>query len=482
MNPPGNVLLITVDHWPGALLGCLNHPVIQTPTLDSLAADGILYRNAYSPSPVCVPARRSLHTGLTPRSHGDRCFRPDLPLPPVPTLAQAFRDAGYQTSAVGKIHVTLPARNRIGFEEMLLNDESRSARGQLDDYELFLGDQGYPGAEVNHGTGNNEYLWRSWHLPEHLHVTNWTTREMVRQIVRRDPTRPAFWYCSYSAPHPPLVPPQSYLDLYREEEIDGVVTGDWGEELLRGCQTVAANSGAMPWQNRPEQVRKIRRAFYAACTQIDHQLRLVLGTLREQGVLDQTTILFTSDHGDMLGNHGLWRKRVMYEGSANIPMLLVPAMGSGPGGGVRDHRLAGIEDVMPTLLELAGVPVPDSVEGRSLVSGVERDFYFSEDSEGVAATRMIRDRRYKLIYYAEGNRRQLFDLETDRDECHDLAGDPAHCETLERLSATLLGQLYGNDAEWADGGRLRGYPEQPPRSIVHRRLRGQRGTHWPPAP
>ena len=137
-----HVLFVTVDQWPARLLGIAGHPVVETPTLDQIARVGTRYTNAYAECPICIPARRSMMTGTSPRGHGDREFQPALPMPAhLPTLAQSFRDAGYQTAAVGKLHV-YPQRNRIGFEEALLAEEGRGHLGGVDDYELFLADRG----------------------------------------------------------------------------------------------------------------------------------------------------------------------------------------------------------------------------------------------------------------------------------------------------------------------------------------------------
>ena len=138
MSVQPNVLLISTDHWPAHLLGCAGHPVIQTPTLDELARSGVRFSNCYAECPVCIPARRTLMTGTTPRTHGDRVFKETLEMPDMPTMAQTFRNAGYQAYAVGKLHV-FPQRDRIGFDDVILDEEGRTQYGVLDDYELFFG-------------------------------------------------------------------------------------------------------------------------------------------------------------------------------------------------------------------------------------------------------------------------------------------------------------------------------------------------------
>ena len=215
INRP-NVLMICVDHWGGLLTRPAGHPVIMTPTIAQLARCGVQFTRAYSACPVCIPARRTLMTGQTPRTHGDRIFNPILPMPDLPTMAQTFRDAGYQAHGVGKFHID-PPRNRIGFDDVLIHEAGRlgDRDDQMveDDYEHFLTERGYPGLETQGGI-HNTYEYKPWYLPEHLHYTNWTAREMSRFIVRRDRDRPGFWYMSFDAPHPPLVAPQSYMDIY----------------------------------------------------------------------------------------------------------------------------------------------------------------------------------------------------------------------------------------------------------------------------
>jgi arylsulfatase A-like enzyme len=448
-----HVLLITTDHWSAPLLGEAQHPSILTPTLDTLARSGTRFTNAYSECPVCIPARRTLMTGTTPRTHGDRVFKTTEPMPNVPTMAQTFRNAGYQAYAVGKLHV-YPQRDRIGFDDVLLDEEGRPHLGAVDDYDLFLSDKGYPGEGFAHGMSNNEYSFRPWHLPEECHTTTWATRQMSRMIQRRDPTKPGFWFLSFRHPHPPLVPLQSYLDLYRDIDIDAPHNSDWSRAFDELPYALKVNQGS----NAPlkgEEILRIRRAFYALCTQIDHQLRLVIGTLREEGLLDNTIICFTADHGDMLGNHGLW---------------------------TIDDRLVGWQDVMPTLLDLAGVDIPDTVEGQSMLSEKRRHYLYGECGENATACRMIREGRHKLIYYPVGNRCQLFDIENDPRELHDLAGAESHADTLAHMSMHLMSNLYGGDEAWVQDGQLVGLPDQEWSPSANRNLSGVRGLHYPTPP
>jgi len=473
-----NVLLITTDHWPAALLGEAGHPSILTPTLDELARSGVRFSNAYSECPVCIPARRTLMTGTSPRTHGDRDFGETQPMPELPTMAQAFRNGGYQAYAVGKLHV-YPQRNRIGFDDVILDEEGRTQYGVTDDYEMFLADQGFTGRQFDHGMSNNDYNTRPWHLPEETHATNWATQAMIRTIKRRDTEKPAFWFLSYRHPHPPLVPLAPYLDMYDGIDLDDPIQGEWvDDDLPYSLQAVRRRAAHMT----ADQGRLARKAFYALCTHIDHQLRVLIGVLREEDLLDGTIICFTSDHGDMLGDHGMWAKKLFYERSSNVPMILSGPPQSGIGHHRVDDRIVGWQDVMPTLLSLAGVDVPETVEGRSMFSDEKRETLFGEVGEGDHATRMIRQGRYKLIYYPVGNRRQLFDVESDPREQRDLASDPEHAATLEDLTGKLIAELHGGDEAWASDGTLVGSPNRVFRPGPNRGLSSVRGHHFPPPP
>ena len=238
------------------------------------------------------------------------------------------------------------------------------------------------------------------------------------------------------------------------------------------------------WDSLPKgKLADARRAFYALCTHIDHQMRVIIGTLREEDLLDNTVIVFTSDHGEMLGEHELYAKRVMYEMSANIPMII-----SGPPKDMRvlqnsvDDRLIGLQDVMPTLLDLAGLDIPETCTGISMIGESQRESLYCEAMEGLTATRMITDKQYKLIWYPAGNRLQLFDIMNDPQEANDLSGDASHSDILDDLTNNLIDELYGIDKEWQGGGRLIGFeaPESIP--VQNRNLSGQRGLHYPPVP
>ena len=456
-----NVLLICTDHWPGQMIGALGHPVVRTLTLDQIAANGVSFTNAYATTPICVPARRELMTGTFSPTHGDR-FQGSLAMPDLPTVAQTFRDAGYQAYAVGKLHVN-PARDRIGFDDVVLHEEGHnkdSSTADVDDYEIWLGEQVNAAMKKPHLYQGVEY--RPWPLPEYTHPTNWVAREMAKQIVRRDPKRPAFWYMSFTAPHPLFQPLEGYMNIYRNTHIPMPFVGDWAKDFDQLPYALKTR----PKQHRDvaaseDMTRSSRQAFYALSTHVDHEIRSVVGTLKDEGLADNTIIVFTSDHGDMLGNHDLWIKWLFYEGSTKIPMLMAGTAASKDRLGFNrlDDRLVAQADVMPTLLELCDIPVPDSVEGRSIL-GDRREYLYGEIHEDDRATRMVHDGRHKLIYYAVGSRTQLFDLKTDPDEMQDRSDDPSFEQVRKRLTGLLIENLYGSDLKWLQDGKLVGLPDK----------------------
>ncbi len=472
-----NVLTICVDHWPGLLMGTAGHPVIITPTLNTMAENGTHFTQAYSSTPTCIPARRELMTGTTAKKHGDRIFSEKLRMDSnLPTMPDTFRKAGYKAYAVGKLHV-YPQRDRIGFDDARIHEEGRHHLGNVkDDFELYLERQGLPGHELTHAMGNNQYPVRPWHLEEKHHPTNWTTREMCRQIKRRDPTRPHFWYCSYAAPHPPLTPPKEYFQLYREMDIDQRFIGKWAENFDSLPYALKHHTRKFPLIDEKE-IDLARKAFYAQCTYIDHQIRLLIGTLREEGLLDNTILVFTGDHGDMLGNHNMWAKPPMMEYSVKVPMIIsVPPCIDPEGKTVgKENRFSALRDIMPTLLDLCDIPIPETVEGQSLFSDPPRESIYCEHYEDERAIRMVRKDSCKLIWYPVGNRFHLFDLEKDPKEMEDLSENPSYTEVRKDLEIILMDELYGSDAAWVKDGKLTGEPDKEFKLRRDRGLLSQRG-------
>jgi len=414
-------------------------------------------------------------TGMTSQSHGDRVFNETLTMPEnVDTMADAFTKGGYQTYSVGKLHV-YPQRDRIGFGESLICEEGRHHLGLVkDDYEIYLSDKGKNGQEQTHGMGVNQWNVRPWHLDEELHTTYWTAKETCRTIQRRNPAKPSFWYCSFVAPHPPITPPQCYLDMYDDVDVPEPVVGDWAADFDKLPYAMKRHQMNYRIPTGPGAKVMAKKGFNAQCTYIDHQIRLLIGTLNEQKLIDNTIIMLVCDHGDMLGDHNQYAKAKMFETSMKIPMILsLPK--SMKQAGVKDDNLVCLRDVMPTLLNLCDVDVPDTVEGLDLLSENKRDYLYGEHDEGDTATRMIRKGEHKLIYYPCGNRFFLFNVVDDPRECNDLYGLPEHEEMVAELKQLMIADMYGNDADFIQNGELVGLPDKEYEFEPSYNLSAQRG-------
>lgn len=447
-----NLVLIITDHFRGDCLSRLGHPVAETPHLDSLSRRGAVFTRAYTPCPSCTPARRSLMTGLTPASQGMVGYQDNVPWPYEVTLAGELTRAGYQTINIGKTHF-YPRRLHLGFEQLIIPE----------DYDEWLARQ--PGVSVEryaHGVDSNSWMGRPNHLPETLMEETWFVSEAQSFLKKRDPTRPFFLCLSFNGPHPPWCPPQVYYDQFIDREIPGPVVGDWaGRHAEEAEYPLDVNT----WRGKigDHQMHRARAAYYAYLAYLDAQVGRFVRSLTRSGGHGDTFILFTSDHGEMLGDHHLWRKTYAYEASARIPFLVAC-----PGSmGVRTNReinqVVGWEDIMPTFLELAEAGMPERLEGRSILPLLRdeatdwRAYYHGEHApcyHPENANQFLTDGVWKFIWNPITGEEQLFHLESDPQECHDLAGHAEHAETLSLWRARLAERLNGRREGLSDGHRL----------------------------
>lgn len=470
MTKRPNVLLIVADQWRGDCLGAAGHPVVSTPTLDRLAARGIQFTRAYSASPTCIPARATLFTGLGPSNTGRTGYAEGIPWHYPTTLAGEFGRQGYQTEAIGKMHV-YPERHRAGFDHVRLHDgylhAARKAHPRLeevDDYLPWLRERlGADADYFDNGLNCNSVVARPWDKPEHTHPTNWVVHEALRFLDQRDPTSPFLLYLGFHRPHPPYDPPAWAFEQYLDEDLPAPPVGDWADDVLGPWRDDADTQGTVAVY--PERVRRRAQAgYYGNMTHLDHQLNRLLEVMQERGVLDNTWICFTSDHGELMGDHHLYRKSLPYEGSARVPLLLVP-----PRGVVEPRTtgtLAELRDIMPTLLDAAGLEVPPDLDGRSLLEHLaddERVLVGEHPAHGQGVFWVV-DRQWKYIWWSGDDREQLFDLSADPQELTDLGRDPGHADQLAALRRRLVDHLAGREDEHSDGERL--LPGRPARATL----------------
>lgn len=453
-----NIFLIMTDQQRGDCLGVGGHPVLQTPYLDNVAASGIRFSNAYSACPVCTPARRTILTGRKPSSHGV-LVNHNQPLP-WPTLAGELRESGYQTHLIGKSHWG-PSPLDVGFDSMTHAGGPRSpGPGSDNEYQQFLRDNGItsPRASDAHGCYGNGYPARPWHLEERLHFSNWVADQAIDFIDNREEDKPFFMWANFIHPHQPLTPPQFYYDKYMAMDLPEPVVGDWArvfDKPVRGLEPE-------PWRISvdPIVMKQIRAAYYGCIEHIDHQIARMIW----HGILPENTVVaFASDHGEMLGDHQWLRKRNPFEASARVPYLFrFPKSINIPQQKVIDKPVE-LMDLMPTFLDIAGVGIPDTVDGQSLLPLMRdpesgwREFVHGECCNVPSANsgmQFLTDGKRKFVWFPGKDEELYFDLETDPDELHNLIDDPERVREIAAWRGHLIAQLRNRPEGFTDGKRL----------------------------
>lgn len=414
---PPNIVVVLADQWRAQAFGYAGDPNVHTPNFDRLAAESVQMTNAVASLPVCSPTRASLLTGQRPLTHG--VFLNDVPLSPgAVTLPKVLKAAGYDTAAIGKWHIDghgrsnfIPRERRQGFDYWKVLECTHNYTESI-----FYGD-----------------------TPEKLHWSGYDALDQTRDACAylREPHRaekPFLLWLAWGPPHDPyLTAPEQYRALY-------------DPATLQLRPNVPADRAAL--------ARKNLAGYYAHCSALDDAMGELLAALRETGLAENTILVFSSDHGDMLGSQGLWKKQKPYEESARVPMLLRWPAGLG-----RDARRLDApfttEDVMPTLLRLAGVAIPPSVEGLDFAAYLRggeapgdgatlltcvAPFGEYERRTGGKEYRGLRTRRYTYVRDLTGPW-LLFDNQQDPYQEHNLIGDPAHAKLQAKLDRQLSQKL-----------------------------------------
>jgi choline-sulfatase len=436
-----NILLIMSDQHHRSIMGCSDQ-LAHTPAMDRLAAEGVRMSRAYCNFPLSGPSRMSFMSCCLPSRIG--CLDNFAQLgADWPTFAHGFLAAGYETILSGRMHF-VGEDQRHGFEKRIIGD--CSAGHMQSDWGLgaVLGElsdtPGYdrPGL-IKSGPGHTGY-----HAYDRA-VTRATVDWLEQRGSAKPDRRPFMMVAGFVSPHCPFVAPPEDYEIYR----DRISAADLPDPHLDQMHPVLQGQRAVTGFDDPQPLpidaqMRVRRAYYGLCTFLDRQIASIIDALERSGLADDTLIVYTSDHGEQLGEHGLWWKSTMYEGSVGVPMIFHWPDRLRPGQVIRQN--VSLMDVGPTLLELAGIgPLPDA-DGRSfacLFDGDEKLWPDEVIAEGVTVQpdppvmRMVKRGPWKLVHYHD-HRPQLFDVESDPEEFHDRAADPVYATVLQTMTARAL--------------------------------------------
>lgn len=453
MNKRPDFIIFINEQHRGDCLSCEGHPVLLTPTMDEIAGRGARFSKAYSTCPVCIPARRSFLTGQFPSTHGVTGYV-NVEWDGT-TIAGELSKAGYQTAWIGRSMHQVPSEKSFGFEINISSDPDPENA-----YEKFLqrnqpeGGGGYMGSGVMH----NDWTARPFHLPEHLHHTNWTVNQALDFLENRDTSRPFFLVVSFLAAHPPLIPPACYFDRYVRTGAPEPIIGDWAVPPVNDGIGMGASPSKVNLKG--EALLSAKAGYHGLINHLDDQIHRLLNQVTgvDKMTGNNTAVIMTSDHGEMLGDHYFWRKSLPYEGAARIPFLIrAPERFGVKTNSVIDVPV-GLEDIMPTVLDMAGVDIPDSVDGRSLLPLLQgktdpdrRPYIHIECAPRFHA---LTDGKNKYIWFAADGREQFFDLENDPAECHNLAPDPEYFDKLTAWRKLLIKELTDRPEGFTDGKSL----------------------------
>jgi len=447
---PCNIVLIHSDQHRADALGCDGHPQLRTPHLDRLASEGVRFEHAFTPTPICTPARASLITGQWPTRHGcmniptGETYHPMRP--GTPTLFEQLADAGYDIRFAGKFHgETAGPPTRYGVREFI-------AQGA---YNKWRRDQGYPDRPRTRGWFGEA----DPHIPPEASRLAWGAQTAIRMMeeahagggpfmVRWDP----------SEPHLPCIAPEPYASMYAPETIEPWASFPDPLEDKPYVQSLQRRRwGVADWDW--SQWAPVVSRYFGEISLLDAQVGRILEAIDRLGIAERTLVIYTSDHGDFCGGHGMMDKHYSaYEEIMRVPLIMRQPEVL-PAGAVHEGFVAHSIDLASTICAAAGLEPPDTFMGRDLIPELTRgdaprraDIFgmYQGCQMGLWSTRMIRDRRYKLVYHAT-ERPEVYDLEADPGEIHNRAADPAMRPEIERLAGRLIAWMASIDDPLLNG-------------------------------
>lgn len=456
-----DILLIMPDQMRGDCLSILGHPAVRTPQLDELARQGVLFRRAYTTVASCIPARYALLTGLYPQTSGVVGFRAK-PFS-TPTLPELLSRAGYYTVLVGRNMHQVPASKSCGYQKRILGSTYVSG----DEYDEFLKRSAPKTGGIRKlvkdlGLTYNHWQAKSWPFANDLHPTAWIVSQSRDIVKSADPDKPLFLTASFYAPHPPLFPPKPYFDPYLKKKLPAPAHGNWVDW---GALSPKGSESGHRVLLQGETLRTAQAGYFGLIEHLDVEIASLISDFKARSEESGRTwvIVVTSDHGEMLGDHGYFRKCEPYEGSANIPFIISgsPALGFKPG--LQIKQPVCLEDIMPTLLAIAGTRSPAPIDGANLVPAlcgekqVIREWLHFEHApcySQAQAYHALTDGHFKYIWRPANGEEQMFDLDEDLSEENDLSEAEMRQPTLQAWRKRLVQRLANRPEGFSKNGRL----------------------------
>lgn len=483
-----NILFIVTDQQRCDSLGCYGSGFLSTPALDGLAESGVLFERAYCTNPVCTPSRASILSGLHINRHGAWNVGTSLP-DDVPLMTDHLREAGYRTHAIGKLHLQPhSASPEESVESMKAKSRYPDFRGPYYGFETVEIALGHPTYQLRAGhyeywvrseadeetqESARHFTWRGketfpaagvdWDIPMKYHPSRWAADRAIDFLENHDTDTPFFLYVGFPDPHHPHAVPREYTDKVDPARVPlpDFVPGELEDKPLhfrlahtrelenhpmRGeYKSAGQGEGVEYAELTEEEIREGRAYYYTMVRMIDDEVGRILATLETHGLRDNTLIVFTTDHGELLGDHGLWMKGPFhYEPLIRVPLILSWPKGLPQGRCVTN--LCSLVDLAPTLLRAAGGDALPDIDGFDLLSALkgEKDWprqralvLFEDDPKGIRAKTLVTHNR-KLTMYEDCDEGELFDLENDPSERKNLWDDPSWKIEKEALCATCL--------------------------------------------
>ncbi len=450
-----NILLILADQFRHDCLSCLDHPVVKTPHLDDLAADGVLFSSAYCASMACAPSRASLMTGLHLSGHKVGNNNHELDPPDLPVLPQLLQQSGYDTALVGKLHLK-PFHRDFGFRHFLRHDapytnyyEPEARESAYVDFlqkTLFRNDTDRPVREFTDdeacdGTDELRFILGTNIADEAHHETTWASQECVRFLDREwDRNRPFFLSCSFYGPHQPYLCPGPWESMYDPEDIPLPAGFDLpikDKPIFAGSGLAGRRDGRQGWEEST--FKRVLSAYYGYVSMIDHHIGEIIRHLRDSGLYDDTVILFTADHGDYGAQFRSFYKGLPYEGSTHVPFVVRDPRS--PNHGRTEGAHVSNMDLFASSLAWAGASAPaicDSRDFTSLLQGNRSDW----DNVACWSTRnqaMLVRNGLKVMREArkDGSVYEAYDLQADPLEACNIADAPAEADRVDSLRQEL---------------------------------------------